>query len=61
MVPEMNAIWGPGDFNGDRCADLFTRVASTGNLNLYRGNCAGSFSGATINVGTGWGVFNWLW
>jgi len=60
-LPQMNAIWAPGDFNGDRCVDLFGRVASTGNLNLYRGNCAGGFSGVTTNIGTGWGGFNWLW
>jgi hypothetical protein len=34
---------------------------STGSLNLYRGNCAGGFSGVTANIGTGWGGFDFLW
>jgi hypothetical protein len=60
-LPNMNAIWGPGDFNGDGCVDLIARDASTGSLNLYRGNCAGGFSGVTANIGTGWGGFDFLW
>ena len=54
-----NWMVGPGDFNGDGCADLITRRADNGTLRLYNGNCAGGFgAGAGAVIGTGWNAFN---
>jgi hypothetical protein len=55
----VNWIIGPGDFNGDGCADIIYRKTD-GTLHTYRGNCANGFIG-TIQIGTGWGSpVNWI-
>jgi hypothetical protein len=52
-------LLGPGDFNGDGCADVLVRKASNGDLLMYRGNCAGGWkSSQALLVGTGWAVFD---
>ncbi|MFD4370742.1 FG-GAP-like repeat-containing protein [Streptomyces sp. NPDC058486] len=50
-----NTLLTPGDFSGDRKADLLARNAA-GALYLYRGNGAGGFQ-AGVKIGTGWGGF----
>jgi hypothetical protein len=52
----MNSIMAPGDFNGDRKADLMARDSS-GRLFLYRGSGTGSFVGK-LQVGAGWNTMN---
>ncbi|WP_447924846.1 FG-GAP repeat domain-containing protein [Georgenia muralis] len=49
----MNALVGPGDFNGDRTPDLLAREAATGDLWLYPGNGAGGWL-PRVRVGIGW-------
>ncbi len=49
----MNALLAPGDFNGDRTADVLAREASTGHLWLYPGNGAGGWLPRVL-VNTGW-------
>jgi hypothetical protein len=53
----MNAILGPGDFNGDGTADVLARKAATGDLWLYPGNGRGGWLGP-VRVGNGWQVMN---
>jgi len=53
----VNAIAGPGDFNGDGRVDVLAREASTGYLWLYPGNGSGGWL-SRVRVGTGWGGFN---
>jgi hypothetical protein len=55
----MNAIFGPGDFNGDRTADVLARRASSGELVLYPGNGTGGWLSPVV-VGTGWQSINSL-
>ena len=50
----MNALVGPGDWDGDGWPDLLARVGATGALLLYPGNGTGGFRAARI-VGSGWG------
>jgi hypothetical protein len=49
----MNALVGPGDFNGDRRPDLLAREKSTGTLWLYPGNGKGAFA-PRVRIGGGW-------
>lgn len=51
----MQAVFSPGDFNGDHNADLMA-VDLAGNLWLYPGNGHGGFAPRVL-VGTGWGGF----
>ena len=48
----MTAILGPGDWNGDRKADVLARD-STGRMWLYPGNGTGGW-GAQRQIGSGW-------
>lgn len=52
----MTALMGPGDFNGDRTADLLARD-SRGYLWLYPGNGSGGWL-PRVQVGTGWNGLN---
>jgi hypothetical protein len=49
-----DAIFSPGDWNGDGPVDLLARARSDGGLYLYPGNGTGGF-GAPSKVGYGWG------
>jgi N-acetylmuramoyl-L-alanine amidase/FG-GAP-like repeat len=49
-------VFSPGDFTGDRKADILA-IKANGDLVLYRGNGLGGFTGAGIKIGSGWGVF----
>jgi hypothetical protein len=51
------ALLAPGDWNGDRKADVIAR-ASDGRLLLYRGNGDSGFIGGAVQIGSGWGSFN---
>ncbi|MFF0451244.1 FG-GAP-like repeat-containing protein [Streptomyces sp. NPDC004609] len=53
-----NAFVGAGDINGDGRNDLISRDTS-GRLLRNLGNGAGSF-GSTVQVGTGWGIYQSL-
>ncbi len=55
-----NWLLGPGDFSGDGCVDIIGRRASDNTLRLYEGNCASGWRRQNVQIGTGWGVFNWL-
>jgi FG-GAP-like repeat len=55
----MNAIVGPGDFNGDQRVDVLARERSTGYLWLYPGNGTGGWL-SRVRVGTGWNGFSAL-
>ena len=55
----MDALLGPGDFNGDGAVDVLARRADTGQLWLYPGNGRGSWL-APVRVGVGWGSLNAL-
>jgi hypothetical protein len=55
----MDALVGPGDFDGDRTADLLAREKSTGTLWLYPGDGNGRLS-PRMRVGRGWDVMNAL-
>lgn len=55
----INAVWGPGDFNGDQKADILARETATGALWLYPGNGHGGWL-PRVKVGSGWGMFNAL-
>lgn len=52
----MNTIVGPGDFNGDRKADLTARDSS-GRLFLFKGSGTGGFLGK-VQIGSGWNIMN---
>jgi len=52
----LTAIMGPGDFNGDRTADLLARDAS-GNLWLYGRTAANTWKPRVL-VSTGWNIVN---
>ncbi|GAB2892588.1 FG-GAP-like repeat-containing protein [Neomicrococcus lactis] len=54
----MTELFSPGDFNGDRRADLLAR-RSTGELYFYPGNGTGSVGARTL-VSTGWNITNVL-
>jgi hypothetical protein len=51
-----NALFGPGDFNGDGRADVLARETSTGYLWLYPGNGSGGWL-PRVRVGSGWNAF----
>jgi hypothetical protein len=53
----MNAIVGPGDFNGDGRVDVIARQASNGYLYLYPGNGTGGWLPRVL-VATGWNRYN---
>ena len=54
------ALLAPGDWNGDRKADVLART-SDGKLFLYRGNGAGGWvTGRAEQIGSGWGGFTAL-
>jgi hypothetical protein len=55
----MDALVAPGDFDGNRTADLLARERATGDLWLYPGDGAGSFL-PRVRVGRGWSVMNAL-
>ncbi|WP_246669931.1 FG-GAP-like repeat-containing protein [Arthrobacter zhaoguopingii] len=55
----MNALVGPGDFNGDGQVDLLAREAATGFLWLYPGNGKGGWL-PRARVGYGWNVLTAL-
>jgi hypothetical protein len=55
----MNAVFGPGDFNGDGNVDVLAREAATGALWLYPGNGAGGWLART-RVGVGWSAMTAL-
>jgi hypothetical protein len=55
----MNALVGPGDWNGDRTADLLARETATGYLWLYPGNGRGGWL-PRVRIGSGWNVMNAL-
>jgi hypothetical protein len=55
----MNAIVGPGDFNGDQRVDVLARERSTGYLWLYPGNGSGGWQ-TRVRVGSGWNIFSAL-
>ena len=48
-----DAVVAPGDWNGDRKADLLARKPS-GELLLYAGNGTGGFASAGRKIATGW-------
>jgi hypothetical protein len=52
----MARVFSPGDFTGDRKADLLG-VTSGGALYLYRGNGTGGFLAARTQIGSGWGAY----
>ncbi len=49
-------VLSPGDWNGDRKADVVARRRD-GNLYLYTGNGRGGFSGGAAKIGRGWNAF----
>ncbi len=49
-----DALFSPGDWNGDGHVDLLARRRSDGSLHLYPGDGTGGFR-APSKVGTGWG------
>jgi hypothetical protein len=51
----MRLLVGPGDFTGDRRADLLV-VTATGDLRLYPGNGRGGFQ-PTRTIGRGWNTY----
>ena len=53
----MNALMAPGDFNGDRTADVLAREASTGYLWLYPGNGAGGWRPRVL-ANSGWNALD---
>jgi FG-GAP-like repeat len=53
------ALLAPGDWNGDRKADLLAR-GSDGKLWLYRGNGDSGFISPRVQIGSGWGQFTAL-
>ncbi|MGO4385642.1 FG-GAP-like repeat-containing protein [Specibacter sp. RAF43] len=52
-----NAVFGPGDFNGDQKVDVLARETTTGVLWLYPGNGRGGWL-PRIRAGSGWNNFN---
>jgi hypothetical protein len=55
-VAGSRGVFSPGDFTGDRKADILG-ITRAGAMYLYRGNGAGGFIGTETRVGSGWGVF----
>jgi hypothetical protein len=53
-----SAIETVGDVNSDGAQDVIARVASTGDLLLYRGNGRGGWILPALLVGRGWNIFN---
>jgi hypothetical protein len=53
----MNALVGPGDWNGDGTADLLARETATGHLWLYPGDGRGGWL-PRVRVGHGWNAMN---
>ena len=53
----MNAIVGPGDFNGDGRVDVIARLTSNGDVYLYPGNGTGGWQ-PRVRIATGWNRFN---
>jgi hypothetical protein len=53
----MDALVGPGDFNGDQRVDLLAREAATGVLWLYRGNGTGGWL-PRVSLGGNWQTMN---
>ena len=56
-VAASRGVFSPGDFTGDRKADILG-ITRAGVMYLYRGNGAGGFSGGAIKISTGWGMFS---
>jgi hypothetical protein len=52
----LTAVMSPGDFNGDRTADVVGRDGQ-GNLWLYRGNGSGGWL-SKVQIGSGWNGIN---
>lgn len=50
------AVFSPGDFNGDRKADVVA-VDTAGRMWLYRGNGTGGWLSPRIQIGSGWHGF----
>ncbi len=55
----MDLVLGPGDFTGDRAADVLARDRTSGDLWLYPGNGAGGWL-SRARVGTGWQIMDAL-
>lgn len=53
----MNAIVGPGDFNGDGRMDVIARRTTTGELYLYPGNGTGGWL-PRVTIGSDWNRFS---
>jgi hypothetical protein len=61
---QFTAVLGPGDFNGDGCADVIAR-RSDGLLFMYKGNCGQGGvwwkdNGVATQIGSGWNGYDWL-
>lgn len=52
-----STVVAPGDFSGDGCADLLG-IVPNGDMYLYRGNCAGSFTAGSQMINAGWNIFS---
>lgn len=55
----LSLLTAPGDFSGDRCADLIAR-AGDGRLLLFPGNCQGGFASEAVQIGSGWNSLDTL-
>jgi hypothetical protein len=56
---QFDALLAPGDWNGDRKADILAR-GTDGRLMLYKGNGDSGFISPAVRIGSGWGQFNAL-
>lgn len=54
-----DAIFSPGDFNGDGKSDVPARSTANQDLYLYKGNGSGAFSGSAL-AGSNWAAFDLL-